>query len=364
MKATEDGLDAPASETLAGDGDGLDERGTPSPAPEFRPAGRLERAVRAVEGVLYWLVVAPLLSWLPARWAYAVACWRGDWDYRYRSDKRRRVMGNLQAVMREDMTGDQRTAAARDYFRQLSCEAIDIMLLRGSGRRLSRLVEIRGLENVQAALAAGKGAILCSAHMGTYNACFSLVNMHGFPVTTIGRWQHNYTAHLSLNERRFWRFVYQRRVMRHRHRPNIEPWPGNLRTALEAADALRANEVVTICVDAPPLPSERERTVPVELFGRTVRLLPGVVTLAELTGAAVLPTFLYRSPDCHHQTLEISPPVSMEGDAVTAFGHCIGHLEAAIRRQPAAWVYWASPDDLINIGLLGDGQRETAGRLP
>ena len=36
------------------------------------------------ETVVYWLVVAPLAARLPASLAYRVACWRGDWNFRYR----------------------------------------------------------------------------------------------------------------------------------------------------------------------------------------------------------------------------------------------------------------------------------------
>ena len=35
--------------------------------------------VRRAEGFAYWTVIAPLAAWLPARLAYRVACWRGDW---------------------------------------------------------------------------------------------------------------------------------------------------------------------------------------------------------------------------------------------------------------------------------------------
>src|ERR1700758_4310650 len=71
--------------------------------------------------------------------------------------------------------------------------------------------------------AAGKGALLCSAHFGSYDPAFSLLGASGFPVTTIGRWQHNYTVGMSSAERRVWDVVYARRMRRHRHRPNIEP---------------------------------------------------------------------------------------------------------------------------------------------
>jgi KDO2-lipid IV(A) lauroyltransferase len=249
---------------------------------------------------------------------------------------------------------------ARDFFRQLSCEAIDIMRPATGRRALSRQVEIRGLDHLETALSAGKGAIICSAHFGSYNSCFSVLNNQGFPLTTIGRWQYKYTKRLSSAERRLWKFVYERRVIRQRRRPNIEPWTGRLATAVEAATLLRANEVVTICVDAPPLPSDRARTVAVEMFGRQVNLLPGVVSLAQFTGAAVLMTFLYRWPDYHHQTLEISEPLELAGDPAVALGQIAAELEAAIRRRPSHWVYWSSEYDLAELGLLSPSLVDSA----
>jgi lauroyl/myristoyl acyltransferase len=80
--------------------------------------------------------------------------------------------------------------------------------------------------------------------------------------------------------------------------------------------------------------------------------LPGVVGLAQLTGAPVLMMFVYRSADYCHQVLEISPPVSLEGQTVTAFGRCVAAIDAAVKRRPAEWVYWASTEDLSNLGLL------------
>ena len=142
---------------------------------------------------------------------------------------------------------------------------------------------------------------------------------------------------MSSAERRFWDLVYARRVLRHRQRPNIEPWPGRVQVAAQAAAALRANEVVTICSDAPPLDADRTRAVEVPFLGRQARLLPGVVTLARLTGAPVLMAFVHRSADYRHQVLEISPPVPMEGETAAAFGRCVAAMDAAIRTSPAHW---------------------------
>ncbi len=113
-------------------------------------------------------------------------------------------MRNLRQLLGDELGQDEVERLARQWFRFASCEAIDVMRLRYRARALRRLVEIRGREHLEAALADGKGAILCSAHFGSYDSAFSLLGASGFPVTTIGRWQHNYTVGLSRAERRFW----------------------------------------------------------------------------------------------------------------------------------------------------------------
>jgi Kdo2-lipid IVA lauroyltransferase/acyltransferase len=313
------------------------------------PAARL---LREAEDVAYWLGVAPLAALLPARLAYRVACWRGDLHFRYRAGKRAEIARNLRLVLGDELGPDEAERLARDFFRSRSCYVIDVMRLRGRARSLRKLVEIRGREHLEAALAEGNGVILCSAHYGSHSCAFSLLHASGFPLTTIGRWHWNYTPGLTSIERRFCDFVWARRLQRHRQRPNIEPYPGRVQVAAQAAVVLRANEVVAICSDAAPLDADRARTIEVPLLGRRARLLPGVVTLARLTGAPILMTFMHRSADYRHQVLEISPPVPLHGETETAFGRCVAAMDAAIRTSPAQWIFWHSTDDLVSLGLL------------
>jgi KDO2-lipid IV(A) lauroyltransferase len=312
--------------------------------------------VRIPERVAYWTVVARALALFPATLGYRVACWRGDWLCHNEDDKRAGLARNLQLVLGNELGPDAAQSAVKDWFRLSSCEVLDVMRLRNKGRPLRRLVEIRGREHLEAALAAGKGALLCSAHFGSFDSAFSILGAFGFKVTTIGRWQHNYTRGLSGPERRFWNIVYTRPLQRLRHRPNIEPWPGRPEVAALAAAALRANEVVTISIDVPPLESDRARAIEIPFLSGRARLLPGVVTLARLTGAPVLMCFLYRSSDYCHQTLQISAPVPVDGETATAFGRCVGHVSAAIARSPAHWRYLASTADLADLGLIPPGR--------
>jgi lauroyl/myristoyl acyltransferase len=313
---------------------------------------RAGRLLRHVEAVIYWAAVAPAAACLPAALGYRIACWRGDWEYRSRHGKRAELTRNLGLLLGDEVSPDDVQRLARQWFRSASCEVIDVMRLRFRAQPLRRLVEIRGREHLDAALAGGKGAILCSAHFGSYLCAFSLLHASGSPVTSIGRWWWNYPPGESSPERRVWDFVYARRVNRHRQRPNIEPWPGRFRVAVQAAAALRGNEVVTIASDAPPLDAERARAIEVPFLGRQASLLAGVVNLAGLTGAPVLMALVHRSADYRHQVLEISPPVPMHGETAAVFGHCVAAMDDAIRANPAEWDFWFEPDDLARLGLL------------
>ena len=168
----------------------------------------------------------------------------------------------------------------------------------------------------------------------------------------MGRWDWKYDTGVSSVERRFWNLVLARRVLRHRQRPNIEPWPGRVQVAVQAAAALRANEVVTISSDAAPLHAERAAVVEMPFLDLQARLMPGVITLAQLTGAPVLMAFVHRSADYHRQVLEISPPVPMDGGTKTAFGRCAAAIDAAIRTSPAQWNFWFEPEVLARLGVL------------
>lgn len=328
-------------------------------------AGKL---LRRVEGAVYWAGVAPALARLPAALGYRIACWRGDLLFHCQIAERAELARNVEFVLGEGTRPAAAQQVVRDWFRHRSCSPVDVKRLRRGARPLRRLVEIRGREHLEAAMAAGKGAILCSAHAGSHASGLSVLHASGFPVTHIGRWDHNYNydyrvkynvrTGVSAAERWFWEVVYARPVLRYRQRPNIEPWPGRPQVAMQAAAALRANEVVSISIDAPPLDSEQARAVDVPFLGRRARLLPGVVTLAQVTGAPVLMGFLYRGADYRHQVWEISAPVRLDGETATAFGRCVAEVNAAIRRSPAHWNLWHTVD-LARLGLI-DPERDTS----
>lgn len=298
----------------------------------------------------YHVVVVPLIAFLPAPLAYRLACLQGDLRYYLDKTKRQYMLEGLEGVMGEQMSLAERIQTVRGFFRIKACEAVDAMRLTGKGRALKQLVEIRGLEHVEAALAAGKGAVLCGAHFGSYITCWALIGACGYPITAVGRIPSKFNKNRTLMERLIFRQIFLKPLASHMHGSYIEP-RGQYEVSLQVAKVLRKNEVLGIAIDPPVLPVDRARAVPVDFLNGQALLVPGITTVAKLMGTPVLMTFMRRSPDWRHQILEISPPVSMEGDDVTSFRRCLAAVEDAIRQNPSHWHYWGKYA-LMDLGLL------------
>jgi KDO2-lipid IV(A) lauroyltransferase len=311
---------------------------------------RAKKLLFSAESVAY-MAAASVLARLPPAVSYWVACRRGDLLFRYQAEQRAELSRNLLLVFGDGLSPAASQQVAREYFRRTSCEVVDMKLLRHNARPMRRLVQVRGREHLEAALAAGKGAVLCTGHFGNFQGGFSVLHASGFPVTTIGRMWYNYVPGISSIKRLFLD-LYYRPVRRLRSRPNIEPWPGRPTVAVLAAAALRDNDVISIAIEPPPMGSDRARAIEVPFLGRTVRLLPGAVTLAQVTGAPLLMAFLHRAADYRHQVLEISAPVPLGGGTATVFERCVAELDAAVRRNPGHWGFFAQTEDLVGIGLL------------
>lgn len=307
--------------------------------------------ISRLEQLLYILLIVPLAAFLPAPLAYFIACRRGDWAYRHDTLASERLMYSLEGVLGDQLSLAERSRYTREFFLRRSCEAMDMMRLAGRGSALKRLVEIRGQEYLEAALDTGRGAVLCSAHSGFFNGGFSLLGACGFPITVVGDQKSRTDSGMSFFMRLFWRFSFESRVARHRRRPNIQPAKGQVEAALQIADALRSNEVIALAIDVPTPHEDRGRAVTVDFLGHKIPLLPGGVSIAEVTGSQVLTLVMRRSANWRHQILEISP-VRMEEGIESIFKHCVSIVEAPIRHNLADWNGWENPKSLVELGLL------------
>ena len=187
-----------------------------------------------------------------------------------------------------------------------------------------RRITMHGLGHIDEARAAGKGAILVGAHLGSVALAAQLLPALGYPV--VGLLEPTRPREL------FEFFARQRQALGVRLLPVS---PGALR---ELIVALRRNEVVVLVSDR-----DLAGTGPmIEFFGASTRFPDGAASLAVRTGARLLPAYATRRADGTFEAwVEPALPLPAAGDTKTAVRQLTQavarRLEYHIASQPEQW---------------------------
>jgi len=188
------------------------------------------------------------------------------------------------------------------------------------------LARIHGFEHVERSYAAGKGAIILTAHYGIYELG-SIVLGRGMPLSVV------FVPDKFGDVERF-RATF--RNLADVEAIAIEPeasW-----SSLPVLRALRAGRLVAMQGDrdfAGP-------GIPADFFGERVRFPRGPFLVAMLTGAPIVPTFIRYAADYSFES-SIHPPIEVAstGDRERALAAAVQQwasvLEAEVRAHPTQW---------------------------
>jgi phosphatidylinositol dimannoside acyltransferase len=182
-----------------------------------------------------------------------------------------------------------------------------------------------GFEHMQAALAAGRGAIAALPHLGNWDVAGRWMATMGLPVVSVA--EELRPAEL------FDMFVQNRREL------GIEvlPLSSNGHVGRQLASALTANRVVALVADR----HLGGRGVDVEMFGRTRRMPAGPAMLSLATGAPLIPTPVYTTDRgwhlVMHEPITIEPTGERKEDAEALTRRLAVSFERAIAAAPADW---------------------------
>ncbi|PIB77356.1 phosphatidylinositol mannoside acyltransferase [Mycobacterium celatum] len=202
---------------------------------------------------------------------------------------------------------------------------------------------ILGQENLNAALAAGRGAVVALPHSGNWDmAGVWLAQTHGAFTTVAERLK---------PESLYKRFINYRESLGF----EVLPLSGGERPPFEVlCERLRDNKIVCLM-------AERDLTrtgVQVDFFGEPTRLPAGPAKLAIETGAALLPTHCWYSDD--GWPAHIYPPLDCTSGDVVAITQALAKKFAVnIAAHPADW-HMLQPQWLADLSTerrakLGDG---------
>jgi lauroyl/myristoyl acyltransferase len=299
------------------------------------------------------LAMTSLSMATPTKVAYRLACKQGERDHQRHAWIHQTIPENVAAVLGETLSPADGERIALDYARLRRCEAVDRLQLAASVHRMRRVMELRGAEHLRQALGAGHGALLCTAHYGSYLAAAGRLGAEGFPVSLIREPFQEETTKAGLGEiERRRRKMLARRYLDRYLKKTIFTGDGQFDTGVQIARRLRQNEAVISFLDPPPPEEDRARAVATPFLSHTARLLAGSIMIAQRLGTPVLMMLTSRAPDYAHSTLEISAPITPEATPAATLARCLAVIEDAIRARPAEWFYWPKTDTLQELDLL------------
>jgi KDO2-lipid IV(A) lauroyltransferase len=189
---------------------------------------------------------------------------------------------------------------------------------------LVRQIEsIEGADHFRAAQAMGKGLLVVTAHMGSFEVGITALKQQASRV------------HVVFRRDAAGRFERQRAGLRKRLGVVEVPVDEGWTLWMRLRNALLAGETVVLQADR-VMPGQKGRPVP--FLGGTMLLPTGPAKLAAMTGAPVVPVFTMRMPSGRVRVM-IEPAIHVApGEDAIALGKIAALLERYVKAYPEQWL--------------------------
>jgi lauroyl/myristoyl acyltransferase len=217
-----------------------------------------------------------------------------------------------------------------------------------SAREMGLLMDIRvqGIDHLTEALNQGKGAILWESALGLRSLAKQALHDRGFRLIQVHALHHiggfiGSEEHVSWVRGRVIEPFFERSERHYIDEFIYLPESGQLAFSRTLLSRLQQNGIVCITGDAP----EGHGLIPVPFLGQVELFATGMVSLARMCGAAILPLFCVRSRSGQVR-LVIEPPVRVQrqGDRDSCLQAAIVDyarlLESYVREHPEQYRRW------------------------
>jgi phosphatidylinositol dimannoside acyltransferase len=239
---------------------------------------------------------------------------------------RRRMVGRHQRRVRgPEQRGWALHRASWRAFRSYASYWLDTFrMCRLDHGDLARRFEVNGLEHLDKALASGRGAVLATPHLGSWDLGGAWLAGQGYPLTAV-------VERLEPPELLAWFCEVRRRA-------GLDVTVRGPGVWERLEDSLAHNRVVVLVCDR----DLSGRGVEVRFFGERTTLPVGPAKLALRCRAPLLPVGIYERGGGRHRGLA-RPPVSVEpsrdqrGDVAALTQRLADELEDLIRQAPEQW---------------------------
>lgn len=252
----------------------------------------------------------------------AVGAIAGRFDRRHTTIARE----NLRAAFGDAMTDEERERILRACWRHFGRITFDALAFPQLDRdALGSTLKIVGEENVRAALARGRGALIFSAHFGHWEAGACAMGLLGIPFAGIARPLDNPAL--------------DKRLIELRKATGNEVIPKR-RAVRETMRALGRGSGVAILIDQ----DAGKDGVFVPYFGRLASTTPTLALLALRTEAPIVPVFARVEPggtiSVHIEpVVEARPTSDRDADILRLTAECTAIIERWTRESPEQWLW-------------------------
>jgi phosphatidylinositol dimannoside acyltransferase len=267
-----------------------------------------------------------LASHLPTWLTYRVALLAGSLMFYLQSGRRANVMANLRQVLGPETPSADVARLTRGVFRNGAINYLELLRLPTvSLDEVRRRVTLHGFEHIDAALAAGKGVILISGHLGGFDYVAQVLGTRGLSAVVPAE---------PIQPRRLFEFVTR---LRNSH--GLRFVRADVGVMFGLVKALRRNEIVGLAIDR----DVRGDGLPLPFFGATTTFQPGAAILARKLGTPVIPVFIIRRPDFSADVF-VEPPLGIiasddaERDTRENLETMLAVVAKYIQSYPDQWV--------------------------
>jgi len=195
---------------------------------------------------------------------------------------------------------------------------------------IGEIVEAHGLENLDRALALGKGVILLTGHLGNWELAAAYLGIKGYPIKVVGA------------EQRDDRLTDMLVGLRKGVGVTTIGKGFDLRGAI---GCLRRGEILGVLLDQ----DAKEKGIVAPFLGLPASTPYGPVKLAQRIGSPIVPLFIVRRDSVRRHDLYVLPPLEVTADEdnlEASVARCNDVISEWIARFPEGWLWlyprWAS----------------------
>lgn len=263
---------------------------------------------------------------IPERMAYDFAHLVAKVGYTFAIKQRRIAIESLTIAFGSQKTEDEIKKIAFDCFQTMAKIAIEFMLFTERPTLVDKYVSVEGIENLDKALAKGKGVIALSAHFGNFPLMLTKLSRDGYKTVAILR----YMRDAWVNQ-----YFHSRREALGVGSIYTQPRKQCVEKSLET---LRNNQILFVQLDQ----NFGTGGVFVDFFGKQAATAKGPIVFALRTEAPIIPMFIYRDKN-NEQKVIIEPEVEIqegkdpEETIQLNAAKLTKIIESYIRRYPADW---------------------------